>query len=254
MKEYWKATGRRPAFLIIGTQKGGTDALYTYLSYHPNIILPIKKEIHFFSHDKCFNKGTVWYHSHFSRPHVLGQHVTFEATPAYLYYPASAERIFSYDSQIMLIVLLRDPVERAFSAWNMYRNYNPRHSLVESREFDEAVRDEIDLSDDSTLEPSYVRRGIYYEQSLRYFKYFKRDQIFIIDSNSLKTKTELILNEITQFLGLPHHNWHHVGLPLMHIGKYKNKMPAKTRAILREFYKPYNEKLYKLLRHDFSWL
>lgn len=251
----------KPTFAVIGAQKGGTTALHRYLAEHPSIMSPTKKEIHFFDLDESFEKGEVWYHNYFPLPHTLGKHaITYDNTPSYLYYPKSAKRIFSYYPNMKLIVSLRDPVERAFSAWTMFHNFHkdtnhPYYHLAEFREFDKAVRDEIDkmLSGDPTLEPSYVRRGIYYEQLLRYFKYFKREQIFIIDSYSLKKNTSLILTEVIQFLGLPKFDCHQLKLPLLNIGNYEKQMPAETQAFLREFYKPYNEKLYELLGYDFDW-
>ncbi len=250
----------RPSFLIIGAQKAGTDALHVYLSKHPNIIPGKKKEIHFFDKDDSYNRGLAWYHNHFPLPHNVGRHaVTFEATPSYLYYPASTERIFSYDSRMKLITLLRDPVDRAFSAWNMFRQFcnttTRYHHLAEYCGFDEVIRDEIDktLSGDARLQPNYVRRGLYYEQLLRYFKYFERDQILIIDSRSLKNNTIHILSQVVKFLGLPEYSWHTVDLPLVHVRNYEESMSAKSRAILSEFYRSHNEKLYKLLGCDFGW-
>lgn len=272
----------RPQFLIIGAQKGGTVALRGYLSKHPNIMPASREEIHFFDQDVGYRKGEAWYHSHFPLPHRLGQQsITCDVTPSYLYYPVSAERIFSCDPYIKLIALLRDPVERAFSAWNMFRTLShsePEHLISifreyydeevrdelvnmlfagEFRGFTEAVRDEIDkiLSGDPELklEPSFVRRGLYCEQLLRYFKYFERDQILIIDSHLLRTNTPVVLDKVIQFLRLPEYNWQQTDLPLFHIGQYETQMPDEARALLREFYKPYNEKLYELLGRDFGW-
>ncbi|GAG15123.1 unnamed protein product, partial [marine sediment metagenome] len=173
--------------------------------------------------------------------------------------------------------LLRDPVERAYSAWNMYRIFHgrPQHLLNVSRdcdepirqwvdkmvdsnsfpEFDQAIRDEIDsiLTGNSNLEPSYVRRGMYYEQLLRYFGYFDRDQILIIDSQRLKTETAAVLTEVTCFLDLPEYNWHQEQLSLINVRKPGGHMASQTRAMLHAFYKPHNQKLYELLGRDFDW-
>lgn len=269
----------RPRFLIIGAQKCGTVALFRYLSKHPKIIPANKKEISFFDQDNLYSRGQAWYHNHFPLPHRFGRDcISFEATPEYLYYPLSAERIFSYDHHIKLIVLLRDPVERAFSAWNMFRNKfdgNPERFLAKWRqydeasrnemirmlsgesfpEFDEVVRDEIDkmISGDSKIEPSFVRRGIYYDQLLRHFKYFERSQILIIDSQLLKINKHRVLNEVIRFLDLPEYNWCQEELLPFHVGTYVKQMSCKTLAFLRKFYKPHNKKLYELLDRDFGW-
>jgi hypothetical protein len=274
----------RPRFLIIGAQKAGTVALSTYLPMSPHIVPASKKEIYFFnpgtlehlrergvisaveqklefSDPKICKQALAWYHSHFPLPYELGRYgITFEATPGYLYHPDSPEQIFFYDPQMKLIVLLRDPVARAFSAWNMLRNFaqNPDsyfYQWADFREFDEAVHDEMDkiAAGDSAPEPSYVRRGLYYEQLARYFEYFERDQLLIIDSRTLKDDPALVLERVLRFLGLPPFDWHSVQLPHLHIGKYERQMSEETRVLLRDFYEPHNAKLYKLLGHDFGW-
>ncbi|HLO28387.1 MAG TPA: sulfotransferase domain-containing protein [Anaerolineales bacterium] len=277
----------KPRFLIVGAQKAGTTALYYYLAEHPNLIPSSEKEIEFFTPElfadwpehphhlvlgsrnsanffdpRTYSKAASWYHSHFPLPYELGPHrLTYEATPEYLYYPKTAERIFTYNSNVKLIVLLRDPVERAFSAWSMYSNfgegdyrpliYAPRR---ENRGFDEAVRDEIKQlhSCNTPLEPGYVRRGLYHEQLVRYFKFFKRDQILILDSRALKNETSSVVNKVIDFLGLPEYKFQKEWTPI-HVAQNRTQIPATTAQLLRDFYQPHNESLYKLLDHDFSW-
>lgn len=269
----------RPGFLIVGAQKCGTTALRSYLSKHPRIIPASKKEIHFFDLDVAYNRGMAWYHGHFPLPHRLTQGaITFEATPSYLFSPGAPERIFSYDSQMRLIVLLRNPVDRAYSAWNMYHiliQKNPEILLEATRdssgahrrwvddllsgtpfhEFDEAVQSEIEavLAGSSAVGFGYVRRGLYYDQLLRYLRYFDREQILTIDSRLLKSNTALALNQVVRFLGMPEHNWHQERLLLVHNRPYEEGMSQRARAMLSEFYKPYNERLYELLGRDFDW-
>jgi hypothetical protein len=98
-----------------------------------------------------------------------------------------------------------------------------------------------------------VRRGLYYEQLLRYFKYFEPDQMLIIDSNLLKNSTASVLNEVIQFLELPEYDWQQAELPLSHVGEYETHMLDRTGTLLREFYRPHNKKLYELLGYDFGW-
>ena len=269
----------RPTFLIIGTQKGGTVALRKYLARHPNIVPAKKKEIGYFDQDISYRRGDCWYHGQFPLPHRLGRHgVTFEATPEYLYYPKAAQRIFSYDPALKLIVLLREPVGRAFSAWNMFRTLRYEHpdslrailpdcdpvlrgwisqmlSSDSFPEFGQAVRDELDgtLSASAALEPSYVRRGLYHEQLLRYLKCFAREQILVLDSARLKRDLGNVLPEVIRFLGLPEYGGLPADLPLLHVGEYAQLMADDTRGLLREFYEPHNDKLYELLGRDLGW-
>jgi hypothetical protein len=275
----------KPRFLIIGAQKAGTTALFYYLAEHPYLVESSEKEVNFFAPEifigwsehpnhqvlcrgertvfddpPSYRRAEAWYHSHFPLPHELGRHrMTFEATAEYLYYPKTAERIFRYDPKMKFVVLLRDPVERAFSAWNMYRGFGSYRPLIyspkkENRKFDDAVRDEIDamLRGRNNNHSDYVRRGLYYEQLLRYFKWFERDQMLILDSRELRTYAGVVVNKIANFLGLPEHTHSREWAP-MHIGSYEKEMPNATARLLRELYQPHNQRLYELLNHDFGW-
>lgn len=269
----------RPAFLIIGAQKAGTVALYNYLATHPAIIPAREKEISFFSKDRFYDRGETWYHGHFPISFRPGQISSFEATPVYLYYPWCAERIFSYNARIRLIVLLRDPVERAYSAWNMFRDMfynNPQYLRRRASTANEAVRIAVNemLSRDTfpdfhqaiqeeiaqmppvatVPEPSYVRRGLYAEQLRRYFRHFERDQVLVVDSRLLRDEIQVTLDSIVRFLGLPQYDWRQEDLPYLHVGRYEEaRIPDDTRFLLREFYGPPNEELYNLLGRDFGW-
>jgi len=276
----------KPRFLIIGAQKAGTTALYYYLAEHPDIVPSSEKELGFFTPEifadwpehpshwvlctqegaphfadpRAHRKALAWYHGHFPPPHRLGRRrLTFEATPEYLYYPQAPERIFQYDPKMKLIALLRDPVERAFAAWNMYSRFGDYRPLVyaprkETRKFHEAVDDEIDeiQSGKTISDPGYVRRGLYYEQFQRYFSYFRREQILILDSRGLRSNTSEIVHQVITFLQLSEYR-HAQEWAQIHVGEYDAAIPVATRQLLQNFYKPHNEKLYELLGHDFEW-
>jgi hypothetical protein len=275
----------RPSFLIIGAQKAGTTALYDYLSQHPRIVPSRDKELGFFSPELfadwpehpnhrilCTPKGTVfddprlyrravaWYHGRFPWPHDLGRRrLTFEATPEYLYYPQAAKRIFDYDPAMKLIVLLREPVERAFSAWNMYRSFGDYRPFIyaprrETREFEAAIRAELEhlSSNRGSLDPGYVRRGLYHEQLTRYFQWFDRRRVLVLDSVDLRRDTATVINQVIDFLGLPEHRregeWQQVL-----VGGYDPAIPEPAHRLLREFYAPHNQRLYHLLGRAFDW-
>jgi hypothetical protein len=275
----------RPSFLVIGAQKAGTTALYYYLAEHPGIVPSRDKEIGFFAPElvadwpehpnhrilcrdgvtvfddpHSYRRAAAWYHSRFPWPHELGPgRLTFEATPDYLYYPRAAQRIFEYAPDMKLIVLLRDPVERAFSAWNMYRSYGGYRPFTytpkkESREFEAAIRAEIEGmgAAESPLDPGYVRRGLYHEQLVRYFQWFSRSQVLVLESEDLKCNTSATLAQVVSFLGLPEHR-RQGGWEQVLVGGYDPVMPESSLRLLREFYKPHNERLYQLLDRGFGW-
>src|SRR5438105_15608557 len=146
------------SFVIAGAQKSGTTALNYYLKRHPQIALPVKKELHFFDRDELFAGAPVSYeplHRMF-RPTRPGT-IAGENTPIYLYWRPALERIREYNAAIKLIAILRNPIERAFSQWNMQRQRGS-----EPLEFLEAVQ----------AEPGRIARAA--PQQLRTFSYADR--------------------------------------------------------------------------------
>src|SRR6266481_6208185 len=109
-------------FLVAGAQKSGTTALNYYLKRHPRIALPVKKELHFFDNDELFAGGNVSYEPLYEmfRPARPGS-IAGENTPIYLYWRPALPRIRDYNPAMKFIVILRNPIERAFSQWNMQR-------------------------------------------------------------------------------------------------------------------------------------
>ena len=133
-----------PDFLIIGAARSGTTSLYQYLTEHPSIIPGVGKEIYFF--DKKFKKGINWYKSFFPTKFSMAiiknkqktKCITGEATPRYLHYPHAPKRIFEFLPKIKLIVLLRNPIDRAYSHYQMeVSSGNEELSFEESIEKEE---------------------------------------------------------------------------------------------------------------------
>jgi len=246
--------------MVIGAQKCGTTAIHEYLAKHPQLVAPSIKEIHFFDLDPSYERGVGWYHTHFPLPHQRGSAgVTYDTTPSYLYYPKSAERIYAYDAEQRFVVLLRDPVQRAFSAWNMYRQFrekdHPFRNLAEVRDFDRAIRDEIQGIRHGPLpaEPSYVRRGFYHGQILRFLKWFGRERLLILDSVDLERDPAAALARVTRFLDLPEHAWSEEQFPKVHARPYEESISSEALATLRDLYAPHNDALYELLGRDHGW-
>jgi hypothetical protein len=270
----------RPDFLILGAQKAGTSALHSYLLSHPKIAAPSAKELYYFSpesfrvwpdfpgseryswfarghRDASVRRETLrWYHAQFPVPIPLSRRLCHEATTCYLFFPEVARRIHEYRPDMKLIVLLRDPVERAFSAWNMLRGFTfePWNQMLDSRSFDEAVRDEAEGRDNDPANPSrqYLSRGIYHEQLRRYFALFPREQILVIDQAELLANRLATVNAACRFLGLEpidrEEAW-----PLVNVGTYESDLSREAREYLAEFYAPHNDALFELIGRQFAW-
>jgi Sulfotransferase domain len=189
-------------FIIAGAQKSGTTALHYFLQKHPQITLGDQQEMHFFDNDDFFSAPPADYellHRHF--PPVAPSTIAGECTPSYLYYEPAMERIWNYNSQIKLLILLRNPVERAFAHWNMQR-FKGRESL----DFLDAVKTEKTRATEASplqfRRFSYVDRGFYSEQLERVWKFFSRPQVKVIKFEEFQDNNRETLNGIFEFLGV----------------------------------------------------
>lgn len=198
---------RFPDFLCLGVQKGGTTSLYASLRAHPAVYLPQTKEVQYFSNE--YARGEAWYASFFAAA-LPGQRCG-ECTPYYFFHPAAPRRIQALLPSARLIVLLRDPVERALSGYF--------HSLrlgLERLPIDEAfARERVRLSgtDELLLRPhgvslahqsfSYVARSRYEEQLARYLEVFDRSQLLLVRSEDLFATPAVVWPRILRFLDLP---------------------------------------------------
>jgi len=111
-------SGHKPDFLIVGAQKSGTTSLFSYLEERRGFVGSKPKEVHYFDREDNFLKGEGWYHSHFIKR--SGQKgLIFEASPEYLSRSKVPPRLKAYNPDLKIIILLREPISRAYSAWNM---------------------------------------------------------------------------------------------------------------------------------------
>ena len=254
-----------PDFLIIGAARSGTTSLYQYLTEHPSIIPGVGKEIYFF--DKKFKKGINWYKSFFPTKFSMAiiknkqktKCITGEATPRYLHYPHAPKRIFEFLPKIKLIVLLRNPIDRAYSHYQMeVSSGNEELSFEESIEKEgertkgimEKMQDNENFYSVYFYRKSYLTRGLYYEQLKRWFKFFPRENFLILKSEDLYSNPSKIYQKSLDFLELPKHEL--TSFKAHRMRKYSTIKP-KTREKLIDYFKPNNEKLYQLLGRDFNW-
>ncbi|MEM1260746.1 MAG: sulfotransferase domain-containing protein, partial [Bacteroidota bacterium] len=124
-----------PDFLVIGAMKSGTSSLLEYLVDHPQIKKGKEKEIHFF--DKYFSKGVEWYETQFPKKEENSDFLTGEATPAYLLFPSIPKKVYELYPDVKLIVILRNPVDRAFSNHKMNLRNGKNVASFEDRIFKE---------------------------------------------------------------------------------------------------------------------
>jgi len=282
-----------PNFIICGTQKGGTSALYYFLKKHPEIYLPPKKEVHYF--DLNYQKGLKWYEKHFkgasSKYKAIG-----EASPSYMYLEEVPERIHEVLPDVKLIFILRNPVDRAYSHY-----WHEVKLGYEWLSFEEAIKVEQErlAKGDiiNRIHYSYLDRGEYIEQIKRFRKYFSKDQILVLITEELKSNPEIIMRQIFEFLQVnpdfKSESWYNRKLnigrkprikalqlirgklhrirtyyfprlaflinPTLHaidtinLTKGYPKMSLETRKFLMNYFESHNIKLEKYLRRRLDW-
>lgn len=259
-----------PDFLIIGAMKSGTTSLFNYICDHPWITPAIKKELFFFCDENPFWRNNLWYRAHFPmmferrQANRVGKKLlTGEATPGYLFHPLSAARIKKTVPRVKLIVILRNPVDRAYAHYqnNVRTNYGEGSFERElDRERDQYLTPHrpINLENQRAanlhyLIYSYLGRGLYIEQIDRWLEYYSWDQLLILESHNFQNEPYQCLEKIFNFLELP------VTLypfpeqfPRYNAFTYPPMNP-KTRQELVEYFRPYNQRLYDLLSIDFGW-
>ena len=188
-------------FILAGVQKSGTTALHYFLEKHPNVTMGDRQEMHFFDNDAMFVSQADYAQLHKHYPLLTPSTIAGDCTPSYIYYEPAAERIWQYNPKIKLLVLLRNPVERAFAHWNMQR-FKGREPL----DFFDAVREEkTRIAGAPPIEArrfAYVDRGFYAQQLERLFKLFPREQVKVVKFEEFKDKQRETLVSIFSFLGL----------------------------------------------------
>jgi Sulfotransferase domain len=264
---YRSSVSQPPAFIIIGAQKAGTTALYEYLSKHPSLKASRTKELDFFSCDELYSRGIDYYHSQFPRKSLSESNVTFEASPSYLASPTAASRIYKYNSSIKLLVILREPCSRAFSAWNMYRKYfekdcdwfakwmmrsdgqyRSKPVICRSQEslnnFTLYIKEELEANANfNYIEAPVIPQGLYHKHLTRYLEYFNRDQIHIITNDRMRSDIISELNHMENFLNIEHHNWINTDLSPVFYGGYKIQPEKEAVNILLNYYSESNFKM-----------
>jgi Sulfotransferase domain len=237
----------RVDFVIGGTQKGGTSALDSFLRQHPEICMPsTRKELHFFDREEE-NTDYNAYHANFkpeSQHRVIG-----EASPIYMYWETAPARIWKYNPKMKWILALRNPVERAFSAWNMEtKRGKEKLSFAEAIEKEpERCREALPLQHRVY---SYVDRGFYAHQVRRLFNTFGPHNVLILLSEELRNEHQKTLRRVFEFLSVNSSFVPPEASVFEH--EYSDKIDNQLRSRLIETFYSDIKELEKLLEKDLS--
>ncbi|WP_293653158.1 sulfotransferase domain-containing protein [Thiolapillus sp.] len=246
----------RVSFLLIGAQKSGTTALDAHLKQNPYLCLPKRrKELHFFDTDDHFIGGEPNYEIYEANfMHALYGQLLGETTPSYMFWYSAPQRIWAYNPAMKLLMVLRNPVTRAYSHWNMKRAQGR-----EQRSFGEAIRGEYDMCRGllpyQCLEFSYLSRGFYCEQIRRVLSCFPKEQLLILRSEELESDTDAVMEKVWDFLKIEKYPIRMLSRKDMHKGHYEKDMSSADKDYLVYMYEYEILQLERMLGWDCSnWL
>ena len=255
-----------PGFLIVGAQRGGTTSMYRTLSQHPDVIKAVlHKGVHYF--DMNYDRGMSWYRAHFPlraaarRPGLTGggSALTFESSPYYMFHPLAAGRIARDLPGVKLLVLVRDPVERAYSAHahELARGFETEPFARALELEPERLRGEVErmIADPAYLSHShqhqaYCARGRYAEQLDRLEQIFGADRLHVVDSGDFFTKPEPVYDGVLDFLGLRRHDYPEFE---RHNARPRSPMTPDLQGQLEDYFRPFDEQLTRWLGQVPSW-
>lgn len=242
--------GKLPDFIIVGAQKAGSTYLQQILDSNPHIEMSpnfckiIKdekrvslREIHFFNSNDFKSKGVRWYKLFFND----NGKIQGEKTPTYICQKFSHERMFKTIPKAKLILLIRNPVDRLFSAYTQRgAGYDENKSFEENIEQDMAENPESGL----------ISRGFYIDQIQNLLRFYPKDQLLIIVTEQMKENPKRVYEKVCGFLRVDC-----VDVDFnkkINVNKYKSKMNKETEEKLYNLYEPYNQRLYEFLGYKIT--
>jgi len=266
LKQFYNL-GNLPEFYIIGAAKSGTSSLYTALTQHPGIIDRIDKEIHFFDHPQKRNKGIAYYKAHFLpefQKKQISKRLGYtplegDATP-FMFHFWIPKWLFDVNPHAKLIAILRNPVDRALSAY-----YHNKRRGREPLSFEDVIALETDRvkqeSENLKIDPqasiynystfSYLGRGRYYEQLTRWLEFFPQEQLCVISFEEFVSNQTETCSKLFNFLGLPEYQVKRNNK--LNSGSYQKSMNGELRQKLKTYFEKHNQKLFDLINKQFNW-
>ena len=253
-----------PDFLVIGAKRCGTTSLYQHLSEHPCISRSPRDNIGFFNEN--YHLGINWYKSLF--PTVFykkkmesknKQCLFFDVTSTYMEEELTAKNVYEVNPNQKIIVILRNPVDRAYSHYHV----NVKEKS-EKRSFEDAIFEEMNrIKSERIIQNKnknlrvftpnnihYLKKGFYALQLKSWFKIFPREQILVLSTEEFQEDQNLIYKKIFDFLNIP--NMKIKSTEKMEKGNY---IPMKhdTRNLLLDYFRQCNHELFELINSEFDW-
>lgn len=266
LKRYRQATWKSralPDFIIIGAMKSGTSSLYAYLSQHPQLLPSFAKEVHYFDGGldpgiDNFERGQAWYRAHFPRKKNTTPHKkTFEVSPLYIFNPLVPSRMFNLLPEVKMIVVLRNPTERAISHYfhEKRRNVEPLPILEALQEEERRLKPVIESKDYKNnifIHHSYKSRGLYKDQIERYLKFFSRSQMLVLCSEQFFAEPSHTLRQVFDFVGVDT-GFMPKDLKSHNAARNRSAVDSEIHEYLNAYFRPHNQALYDMVGEDYGW-
>ena len=190
-----------PNVFLIGAQKAATTSLYDWMAQHPEVCAPFSmKDTPFFIDDTLYNKGLAFLHSVY-HPEYKGEAVILNGSANIIYFEKALRRIAALDPGAKLILVLRNPVERAISAFNFARKRNMEPLSLE--EAIDAEPERIRKGDLRVLSNNtYLDHGRYFRQIQALHRIFPPEQLLVLFYEDLRNKPEEVIAKTYRFIGV----------------------------------------------------
>jgi len=273
-----------PSFLILGGSRSGNTSLFAHLIEHPNIMPGSLKAFFFFQN--ITNNTTSFYRSQF--PIKRKNLITCDSTSSYFVHPLIPARVHKLLPLVKLIVVLRNPVERAYSEFH----YRVMIGEQITENFEDVIKSELKRIEIGKNNPelkientnyhqfsfSHLRHGLYAQHLEKWLKFFPKEQLLILHAKDLYDNLDNIIAETFEFLNLPkyqvenriekskidkirplggheHNIYKNIDSKTRTLFSVQNypEMKSDTRKFLQDFFRPYNEKLFKMIGKRFDW-
>jgi hypothetical protein len=259
-----------PRVYVLGATKAGSTTLAAALWSHPAHLRPFAKELWYLNDLPGFTAAwrfnplvaLLWAGHYRGRTHVsdagyrkffpirgtAAEHsFTSDCDPFNLYCPVAMARIRRLCPDARFVISLRDPVDRAFSDYNMHRNLDPEHT---PDTFEKAIDAELSAGARLPFRKRFLAQGIYEPHLRRWLSALPSDRFLLLNAADLRARTADVGREILRFLDLPE-------APLatapQNVGRYRVELAPETRSRLARYFKPHNQRLFELLGRDLGW-
>ena len=259
---------RPPSVIVIGVHKSGTRELMDFMHLHPHIQIYYKNiyEMNYFN--RWYNKGIGWLTQ--QMPCSFSNQITIMKHAGYFHMNGVnvPQRIQKFNSSIKLILIVREPIARSYSAYSFFKAMRG----LNTESFDELVTNAMK---NKTPQKLYFLKLSIYDESMKFWlKYFNLSQILIIEHNEFKQNPASVLIKVEKFLGLGHYidsdifaynkvtgymcissNLTTTGMSCYasNRGRPKGQISTEIKSKLTDYFKPKNERFFRIIGKSFEW-